>query len=229
MSILRYTAAALLLSPLSFAQAGHWEGTFSADNGQIGVSLDLAKTPASGWQASMGVPSEGATGLVVSNVVVEGNSVKFVAVELMMAKFDLTLGPDGKLTGTITTRQGRPIPIEFKRTGDAKVELIHPSPAVSKRLEGEWKGDLQTPGGSMAIVIRFKNRPDNTVEATMETPMTGGTPVPLNDIKEAGDKVDFGVKVAHAAFHGTLNKEGTEITGTFGHEETSMPLTLKKS
>ena len=79
---------------------GHWEGDITGDGPlRMRVTLDLAKNAKSEWIASMGVPSANKTGLVVKDVVVNGKSVKFVAVELMMAAFDLTLGPDGSMKG----------------------------------------------------------------------------------------------------------------------------------
>ena len=59
--------------------------------------------------------------LVVTDIAVDGASVKFVAVELMMAKFDLTLTPGPTLKGRFTN-PGATVPIEFKRTGEAHVE-----------------------------------------------------------------------------------------------------------
>jgi hypothetical protein len=166
--------------------------------------------------------------------------VNFVAVELMMAKLNLTLSPDGIMKGTISTQQGTG-QAEFKRTGEAKVELIASSPAVSKELEGDWEGSLPIPGRAVRIVFHFKNQPDKTVAATMETPdsvpvgappseakQTGPKGVPLNDVKQTGQNVEFGIKVAHASFRGTLNQEGTELAGQFSHEENSAPLTLRK-
>ena len=223
-------AAATLFASLASAQtgpAGHWEGVFTADNRQIGLSLDLAKNAKSEWVASMGVPSENAKGLVVTDVVVNGDSVKFLGVELMMAKFDLTLSPDGRLKGTLTN-PGISAPIEFKRTGEAKVELIPASPAVSKELEGDWEGSLQTPGRAFRMILHFRNQPDNTVAATIDTPDTGGNGLPLNDVKQTGRRVEFGLKIAHGSFQGTLNPEGTELAGQFTHEESSTPLTLRK-
>ena len=123
---LRGASAAVLFASLVCAQAGpdgHWEGSFTVNNREMGLSLDLAKNAKAEWIASMGLPSENATGLVVMNVAVNGKSVKFVAVELQMAPFDLTLGPDGRMKGTISSPQGS-LPVEFKRTGEAKVELI---------------------------------------------------------------------------------------------------------
>jgi hypothetical protein len=83
--LLRGAGAAVLFASLVCAQAGpdgHWEGSFTVGNREIGVTLDLAKNEKSEWIASMGLPSENATGLVVMDVAVNGNSVKFVGVEL---------------------------------------------------------------------------------------------------------------------------------------------------
>ena len=221
---------AVLFASLVWAQAspaGHWEGTFTQDNREIGLSLDLAKNEKSEWIASMGVPSENATGLVVMDVALSGSSVKFVAVEIMMAKFDLTLGEDGSLKGTISGPQGS-LPVEFKRTGEAKVELTPASPAVSKELEGDWEGALQTPGRAVRMIFHFSNQADRTVAATIDTPDSGAMGLPLNDVKQMGQKVEFGIKIAHGTFQGTLNPEGTELAGQFTHEGGSMPLTLRK-
>jgi hypothetical protein len=219
----------LLFATLASAQSGpegHWEGSFTSNNNQIGVSLDLAKN--SEWIASMGMPSEKMTGLVVMDIKVRGNSVTFTAVELQMAKFELTLGPAGQMKGTFAGPQGSLIPVELKRTGAAKVELIPASPALAKEFEGDWQGTLQTPGRAFQIIFHFRNQPDKTVAATIDTPDTGGFGLPLNDVKQTGKEIEFGIKIAHAEFKGTLNPESTEIAGQFGHEADRAPLTLRK-
>jgi hypothetical protein len=207
--------------------AGHWEGSFTEGNRQIGLSLNLAKNAQSEWIASMGFPSEKRTGLVVMDLAVNDKSVNFVAVEFMMAKVNLALGLDGKMKGMIASAQGA-LPIEFTRTGEAKVELIPASPAVAKSLEGDWEGSLQVPNRAFQIIIHFKNQADNTVLATIDTPDSGAMGLPLNNVKQNGQQVEFGIKVAHAEFQGTLNVEGTELVGQFGHEQNSAALTLHK-
>lgn len=207
--------------------AGHWEGTFKVNDREIGLALDLARNAKSEWIASMSVPAENATGLVVMDVAVNGDSVKFVGVELMMARFNLTLTPDGTMRGTISNPQST-LPIELKRTGEPKVELIPASPAVSKDLEGDWEGSLETPGRPLRILFHFKNQADGTVVATVDTPDSGAIGLPLNNVKQADRKVEVGMRIAHATFQGTLNPEGTELAGKFGHEQNSVPLTLRK-
>jgi len=222
--ILTLVAAASALC----AQAGHWEGTLKAENRDIGLSLDLAQNAKGLWMGSMGIPAQNVTGLVVKDLTVTpGKSVKFMAVELQMAMLDLTLGESGKLTGTISNQRGSN-PIEFQRTGDAKVELPPTSPAVSKELEGDWEGAIQTPGGEMALTVHFKNQPDNTVAATIDIPSTNASAMPIDSVKQTGAKVEFGLKIAHASFQGTLNKEGTELSGQLSHDEQGMAVVLKK-
>jgi hypothetical protein len=223
--------AAVLFASLGWAQgspAGHWEGTLKVNNRDIGLSLDLAKNENSEWIASMGVPSENATGLFVKDVTVSGQSVKFMAVMLQMATADLTLSPDGKLAGTITGRQG-PMPIEFKRTGEAKVVLPPGSPAVSKELEGDWAGTLPAPnGGGFQMVVHFRNQADKTVAATIDILNNGAKDMPINDVKQAGQKVEFGLKIANSSFRGTLNQEGTELAGQWIRDSDTTPVTLRK-
>lgn len=208
--------------------AGHWEATISPEGREMVLSLDLAQNAKGEWIASMGVPAQKVAGLVVKDLAVNGKSVKFMAVEMQMSTLDLTLGEDGKLAGTIAGQRGS-MPISFTRTGEAKVELPAASPAVSKELEGDWAGVLETPGGSqLPVQVHFKNQPDKTVAATIDIPAQNALGMPINDVKQTGDKVEFGLKIAHASFQGTLNKERTEIAGQLGHEAQTMPLTLKK-
>ncbi len=205
--------------------AGHWEAGITGDGSQrVQVSLDLTKTAKSEWIASMGLPSENKTGLVVKEVAVNGKSVKFVAVDLMMAAFDLTLSPNGSMTGNIASPRLQPV--EFKRTGQARVELPPSSPAVSKELEGDWEGSLKTPNGSARLVFHFKNQTDKTVTGTFDDDTRTG--LPLSNVKQTGQKVDFEAKVEHAKFQGSLNNESTELAGELTVGPTPTPLTLRK-
>lgn len=211
--------------PTDPGPAGHWEGDITGDGPlRMRVTLDLAKNAKSEWIASMGVPSANKSDLVVKDVVVNGKSVKFVAAELMMAGFDLTLGPDGSLKGMVSGPRSQPV--AFKRTGEAKVELVPASPAVSKALEGDWEGSLQTPSGPAPMVFHFKNQPDQTVTATCDSGNAAG--MPLKNVKQTGQKVEFAVVVDYSAFKGSLNQAGTELAGQFTAGPTSMSLTLRK-
>ncbi len=225
-------AAALFLAPFAWPQgnpSGHWEGAISVGPQQVGLSLDLAKNAKAEWEASMGAPAEDKTGVVVQRITVNGARVSFVVPD-MMSKVDLTLTAGGTMKGTITTEQGLPISVELKRTGEAKVELKPAGPAVSKDLEGGWESTQRGPGGlaPYPMIFHFKNQPDKTVSATMDMFARYVMAMPLSDVKQTGRKVEFGIRATHAAFTGTLNREGTELSGQFSQEGEVVQLTLHK-
>jgi hypothetical protein len=108
------------------------------------------------------------------------------------------------------------------------VDIAPPSPAVSKELEGDWEGALSLPDGqSRPIVIHFKNQPDQTVEATIESPSQGVRGFPLKEVAQKGAIVEFAVQAVGGSYKGTLNKEGTEIAGEWTQRQAAAPLTLK--
>ncbi|SPE39392.1 exported hypothetical protein [Candidatus Sulfopaludibacter sp. SbA3] len=227
---LRGAGAAVFFASLVCAQGspdGHWEGVITVNNRDVGLSLDLARNEKSQWTASMGVPAQNVTGLFVKDLAVSGKSVKFLAVELQMSTVDLTLGPDGKLTGTVSNQRGS-VPVAFQRAGDAKVELPPTSPAVSKELEGDWEGTLQAGSAAFQMVVHFRNQADKTVSATIDISTTGAMGMPIAGVKQTGQKVEFDLKIARGSFRGTLNAEGTEISGQFTHEADTVPLILRK-
>jgi hypothetical protein len=104
-------------------------------------------------------------------------------------------------------------------------DITGSGPAVSKELEGDWEGSLESPNGAFRLAFHFKNKPDKTVAATMDSNDKLG--LPLNDVKQTGQKVEFAIKIAgDARFEGTL--EGTELAGRLIHGAAGMPLMLRK-
>ena len=231
-TIFRYLLACgslALVAAVAVAQtdfSGHWEGTVDVPNGPSKLALDLAKNAKGVWVASLGVPEQKVTGLRVTDVAVVGSEVRFAAPDLPGSPaFELTLA-DGKLKGALLV-QALSLVLEMQRTGDAKVDIAPPSPAVSKELEGDWEGALSLPDGqSRPIVIHFKNQPDQTVEATIESPSQGVRGFPLKEVAQKGAVVEFAVQAVGGSYKGTLNKEGTEIAGEWTQRQAAAPLTL---
>jgi len=199
--------------------SGHWQGAFRANGRETLISLDLAQDAGGRWAASMGLPSQRLTGLYVKDLVVSGNSVQFVAVELLPGAAGLTLRPDGKLTGTISGVSQRG-PIEFQRAGLAHVELPAALPPIPKDLHGNWEGTLRLPGGDLRIIVHLQNQP--TVD------LVGiGDGIPVREVKEAGAKVEFSVK--QAAFRGALRNAASELIGEWGTGTQTVPLILRRA
>ena len=56
-----------------------------------------------------------------------------------------------------------------------------------------------------------------------------GATIPIDTITVNGDAVRLEIKSPAIVFEGTLNKERTELTGTFNQGDQKIPLTLKRS
>ncbi len=142
--------------------------------------------------------------------------------------FDCKLEAQASMPCTVNTPGGA-LTTTLKRTGEAKVELPKASPAVSPELEGNWEGALETPGGTLRLVVHFKNQPDKTVKATMDSLDQNSTDLPLTDVVQNGTAVEFQLKLVNGSYKGTLNKEATQLAGEWTQGGSSLPLTLKKS
>jgi hypothetical protein len=217
-------AAASAVAQTDFS--GHWEGAVDVPDGPRRLALDLAKNAKGVWVASFGVPEQKVTGLRVTDVSVMGSEVRFAVSDLPGSPtFELTLA-DGKLKGALLV-QALSLALEMQRTGDAKVDIPQPSPAVSKELEGDWEGTISVPNGqSLPVVIHFKNQPEQTVEASLDSPGQGARGIPIRGVAQKGAVVEFAVQAVGGSYKGTLNKEGTEIAGEWTQRQAAAPITL---
>lgn len=124
--------------------------------------------------------------------------------------------------GTVTIFSGRP-QILIKSLSEIQVQAT----TLSKELEGDWQGRLESPNGEFRLAFHFKSNPDQTFAATMDSNDHMG--LPLDDVQQTGQKVEFAIKMAgDATFEGTLNKKGSELAGKLIHDGTGVPLTMRK-
>lgn len=221
-----------LMTPALLAQtspAGHWEGNVVLPNHELTIAVDLAKSDKGVWTGSFGVPEQGATGLKIDKIEIDGKNVKFRVPEAPgTPEFSGTLKEDGHLALTVA-QGGASFPADLKRTGEAKVETTQPSPAVDAKFEGNWEGSLDTPGGTLRLIFHFQNQPDKTVKATVDSPDQNALGLPLTGIVQKGSAIELLFKVAGGAYKGTLNAEGTELTGEWTQGGGTFPLKLKKT
>ena len=205
--------------------SGHWEGAVDAPSGPTRLALDLAKNAKGAWVASLGVPEQKMTGLRVTDISVVGSELRFAVRDLPGSPaFELTL-VDGKLRGALLV-PALSLALEMQRTGEAKVDIAPPSPAVSKELEGDWEGLVPVPNGQgLVIIIHFKNQPDQTVEATIDSPGQDAIGLPLKAVAQKGAVVEFAVGLG-GSYKGTLNKEGAQIAGEWTQRQGAAPITL---
>jgi hypothetical protein len=205
---------------------GHWEGTVNLPNFQLPLAIDIARGDR-GFIGTLTNDAEGITGLPLKTVTLDGRLVQFVIASGSGAQeFSGVLTADGQTISGAFMVNGLSVPIEFSRTGDARIDRPS-SAAIDKALEGTWTGSLDANGKSMRVVLRLSNHPDGTATGTMINLDGGGVEIPLSRIAKSGAQVTLDVKVVNGSYVGTLSQDGAGLSGTWTEKSMSAPLSLR--
>jgi uncharacterized protein len=102
------------------------------------------------------------------------------------------------------------------------------SQTPAKGIEGSWQGTLEAGDQKLRLVVTVTKSDAGTYAGTLDSVDQGAT-IPIDTITVNGDAVRLEIKSPAIAVEGTLNKERTELTGTFIQSDQRFPLTLKRS
>jgi hypothetical protein len=210
--------------------AGHWEGTVQLPDRELQIAIDLAKDDKGAWTGTFGQITQNVRDIPLGDITVDGSTVKFriAAPGGNAPTFECGVQSPSVMNCTLSTPGGS-VTAPMKRTGDAKVNLPKTSSAVTGELEGNWEGSLETPNGNYRLILHFKNQPDKTVKATLDSPDQGAMDLPVTDVVQAGADVEFKLRLVNGGYKGTMNKEATQLSGEWSQSGNSLPLVLKKA
>lgn len=205
---------------------GHWSGTVEVPDRPLAMEVDLDKG-ANGWIGSISIPAQNASGIPLDAITFTNGKCTF---RLKGAPgdptFTGTLSADGKtMAGDFTQGPGT-IPFKFTRTGDPKVEEVKASPAVAKNFLGTWEGTLDGPG--LRLVLKMSNDAGGA-KAVLISVDQGGAEIPVSAIDQKDSKLTLLVRMVGGEYQAEINKEGSELNGTWTQGGNGLPLTLKKA
>src|ERR1700752_1214185 len=98
----------------------------------------------------------------------------------------------------------------------------------AKDFDGSWQGTLEAGGTKLRLALTI-TKSDAGVYAGKMDSLDQGATIPIDTITVNGDAVRWEIKSPAIVFEGTLNKERTELTGTFAQADQKFPLALKRS
>ena len=221
-----WVASALAVSAQSDMR-GHWSGNLDTPTGSLGMEVDLDKT-ASGWIGSISIPAQSASGVPLDGVsFIDGKCSFHIKGGPGDPGFTGTLSADGKSLEGKFSQGTASLPLKLNRTGEAKVETPKASPAVAAEFLGTWEGTIQA-GPGLRVVLTVSNGKEGA-EALMVSPDQGNAQIPVSALVQKGTKLTLEVKAVGGRYDGDMNKEGTELTGTWTQGGNSIPLLLKKA
>src|SRR6266540_3314183 len=98
----------------------------------------------------------------------------------------------------------------------------------AKDIEGSWQGTLEAGGTKLRLVLTVTKSEPGAYGGKLDSLDQGAT-IPIDTITVKGDAVRVEIKSPAIVFEGTLNKERTELTGTFTQGDQQLPLIFKRS
>ena len=96
----------------------------------------------------------------------------------------------------------------------------------AKDFEGSWQGTLEAGGQKLRLVVTV-TKSDAGAYAGKFDSLDQGATIPIDTITVNGDAVRLEIKSAAIVFEGALNKERTELTGTFTQGDQTVPAHLQ--
>ena len=231
--------AAILFASAALGQAaesaaGRWEGAAQIPGLDLKLIVDLSENAGKGWIGSVIVPGFGVKGAQLVDLHVRSSDLAFAIKGALgndragKAEIKAHLTADGHLAGDFT-QGGNSAPFVLKKTGPAQVDLPPRNTAVSKELEGEWKGDYEMMGYARHATMKFANRDADggAVEFVVVGKKVNNIPVSL--VTQDGDFVTVKSDEFGITFEGRFVKEAGELKGTLSQGAMEAPLLLRRT
>ena len=103
------------------------------------------------------------------------------------------------------------------------------SQTSSASVKGNWAGTLSIGPTQLRLVLKIVEHPDSQLKAALDSlDQPNAKDLKVDVISFQNNTLHFEMKALQIVFDGTLNKDGTEIAGTFNQAGSSFPLLLRK-
>lgn len=106
-----------------------------------------------------------------------------------------------------------------------QVRAQQTAPTVRHSLEGQWKGALTVPGGSLPLTITVTELADGNRFAVLDVPMQRVNREPMT-VTPRGDTLTFEAEQAGCRFVGRRTPDGLQLLGVWQQPGYATPLTL---
>ena len=158
---------------------------------------------------------------------------------MLNAHLSFNRDAEGKITG-LTSSQGESVLNarrlnRERRRQEGKAETERQAAETSEQkqnplapLEGNWLGELATPGGNLRLVLRVEKNEQGGFDVFTDSPDQGINGIPVDEISLENKQVRFGVSAVMAKFAGVLNADSNAIEGTFEQGGAKLDLTLNQ-
>jgi fermentation-respiration switch protein FrsA (DUF1100 family) len=103
-----------------------------------------------------------------------------------------------------------------------------PLACAQASVAGDWMGTLSVSGTQIRLGLHITPAKDGSLTATFDSIDQGAMGIPVTAIALKDSKLTFTVDAAHIAYEGAVNKDATEIDGTFTQGQ-AIPLNFNRA
>jgi hypothetical protein len=92
---------------------------------------------------------------------------------------------------------------------------LSPLGRAQAQIAGDWQGTLNAGDTQLRLVLHVTAAKDGSLTATVDSVDQGANGIPVSAITLKDSKLSITVDAVHGTYEGTLNKDATEINGTW--------------
>lgn len=222
--------------------AGDWTGTLEANGATLHVAWHAVSGSDGTITSTFDNADEGIYGIKVKTTSLKGNDLTMIVDDTPSAngqqitvrgEFEGVVSADGnEVNGTWTQTEPvqPPLQVHFKR-GAAQAPAAQPAaqPAASQpSVAGDWAGTLKAGSAELRLVLHITAAKDGSLTATLDSIDQGANGIPINTVTLKDGKLNLDVQAVHGTYDGTVNKDASEIDGTWSQGQ-PMELNFKRA
>jgi hypothetical protein len=209
---------------------GRWEGVIQIPNRELTLIVDLAQDKNGTWTGSFIMPEFNVKGKALKNIVARDSEVSFALAtgRGLEATLKGAVESDGDLSGDFL-EAGNTARFILKKIGPPQVEPPLRSSAVSKELEGEWRGQFELYGYPRKVTIKLINREGDGAAAEFIVVGRKTTTVPVDLVRQEGTFLMIDSHETGISYEGSFKQGSSEIEGTYTQATIEIPLVLKRA
>lgn len=100
--------------------------------------------------------------------------------------------------------------------------------AAAQDVNGDWQGTLHVGAAELRLVLHIAKGADGSLEAKLDSVDQGVNGIPVQSVTLQDSVLKLDIAAVHGTFEGTVNKDATEISGTWTQGQ-SLPLTFRRA
>jgi uncharacterized protein len=205
---------------------GTWEGTLQAGDTVLHLTLHIGRGEHGGLGATLDSLDQGVYGIEASSLTRTQSGLK-LEIPSVNAFYEGKVFQGYQTIEGTWSQAGAALPLVFHRqahTGNAK----RPSGAVSA-AEGIWQGALETNGMRFRLQLHISHGGQGQLAAVLDSIDQGINGFPATNVTENDSAIHFDLPPVQGIYNGTLNANGTAITGSLRQSDSSATLNFTRS